>query len=281
MTEHSIVRAGQVYPVVVEPLRSGIAGLIDLAGDETACDPELLALGAPHLKWLLGDRPGLHDGRIVCWSHTGKDRIVASPGSYFDLLATCDAIRAEHQRGGDSAPLRDRAHASALRGRAGGRHRRVRAAHGPGGRRAAVRDGPPEPGARHRSRPVARRPSGMLERDPDGRHLETTVSRELAEELGVTIAPDEVARRGEVLGVIHDLLRLKPDVAVRLDLTAREALGLTAGDGEFVELGQFDITAQGFDDFWAARPPSTITAPAAGAVALLEQVAGLRRPAGG
>lgn len=263
-----IVRAGQAYPVVVDPLRIGLPGLIDLVDDEPPGDPELLALGEPHLTWLLGDRPGLHDGRIVRWLRTEKDRIVASPGSYFDLLRTCDAIRAEHRLDG---PLRQRAHEvagdplSSGAGRAAGigvsvlltvRGRFLM------GRRSLTLG--TDPGLWH----VA--PSGMLESDPDGLHLETTVARELSEELGVTLTPAEVARRAEVLGTVQDLLRLKPDVVVRLDLTADEALGLNAGDGEFVEFREFDITDQGFTEFWATRPPATITPPAAGAVALLE-----------
>ncbi|BCY09310.1 NUDIX domain-containing protein [Actinoplanes sp. L3-i22] len=274
----ALVRAGQVYPVVVDPLRAGLSGLIDLVDDAEAADAELLALGGPHLKWLLDNRPGLHDGRIVCWSRTERGRIVAHPGSYFDLLASCDAIRAEHHPGGDAGPLRDRAHTVAGdplrsgRGRAAGIGvsvlLTVPAAGDPGQRRFVMGRRSPalgtDPGLWH----VA--PSGMLERDPHGLHLETSVARELVEELGVSISPGEVGRRAQVLGVVHDLLRLKPDVVVRLDLTAEEALGFNAGDGEFVEFQEFDITAEGISDFWATHPPDTLTAPAAGAVALLD-----------
>jgi len=278
----SIHRAGRVYPVAVEPLCTELAGLIQVVDDAAPCGADLLALGKPHLMQLLNGRAGLHDGNILCWIRTDKDGIAAVPGSYFDMLSTCDAVRAEYQLAEDPAeddqPVRNRVHAvsgdplvSGL-GRAagigvsvlltvpGGRHpdRRKFLV----GRRSQTVG--TDPGLWH----VA--PSGMLEQDSQGRHLETTVSRELEEELGVMVSPAEVARRGEILGVAHDLLRLRPDVALRLDLTLDESRSLAVGDGEFVEFRGHEMAAQDISEFWATHPPSTLTPAAAGAVALLE-----------
>jgi len=96
------------------------------------------------------------------------------------------------------------------------------------------------------------------------------VSRELAEELGVEVSPAEVADRAELLGIAHDLLRLRPDLVFRLDLTPAEAQTVTTstGDGEFAEVRQ--VAVAGLAPFWRAHPPTVLTPAAAGAIALLE-----------
>jgi len=287
----SVERAGNAYPVAVQPLPHGQLRVVD---ESVTCDPGLLALGLPHLRQLRNDRPALHDGGLLCWVRTDEKGILAAPGGYFDMVATCDAIRAEYQdstraenqdstraenqAAGDGQPLRSRAHAVAgdpllsgagraagigvsvlltVPGRGGGRPRRFLI----GKRSPSVGT---DPGLWH----VA--PSGMLEHDARGRHWETTVSRELAEELGVEVSPAAVADRAELLGIAHDLLRLRPDLVFRLDLTPAEARAVTAGDGEFAEVEQVDVSAGGIERFWTAHPPSVITPAAAGAVALLE-----------
>jgi 8-oxo-dGTP pyrophosphatase MutT (NUDIX family) len=277
----AIERAGQIYPVAVDPLHRQLSGLIRLEGGPVLCDTDLLALGEPHLKRVLSDRPGLYDGKILCWLRTDGNSLIAAPGNYFDMLSTCDAILAEYRPHHGARPLRRRAHVASGDPIASGRGRAagigvsvvltVATAEDPKRRKFIVgrrsRTVGTDPGLWH----VA--PSGMLEDDPRGRHLETTVSRELAEELGVTVTPADVASRGEVLGVAHDLLRLRPEVVLRLDLTPEESPDLTLGDGEFDELRAYEDSTQGIGEFWAGHPPSVLTPAAAGAIALLEATA--------
>jgi hypothetical protein len=114
----------------------------------------------------------------------------------------------------------------------------------------------------------------MLEEAPDGRHVVTTVATELREELGVVRPVDDVAAGLKVLGLVTDLERLRPDLAVVLDLAASVggrpvATDLVAGP-EFDELDLVPLTVAGFAAFWAGRPPAAVTPPGAGALALLE-----------
>jgi len=271
----SVERAGNAYPVAVRRLPHSRLRVVD---ERVTCDAGLLALGRPHLERLRTDRPALHDGGLLCWVGDDEDGVLAAPGGYFDMLATCDAIRAEYQAANGDRPLRSRAHAVAGdplvsgAGRAAGIGVSVLLTvpgSGDGGPRRFVigkrsRSVGTDPGLWH----VA--PSGMLERDARGRHWETTVSRELAEELGVQVSPAEVARRAEILGIAHDLLRLRPDLVFRLGLTPAEARAMSAGDGEFAEVQQVEVSAGGIERFWRAHPPAVLTPAAAGAVALLE-----------
>ncbi|MCU7728091.1 NUDIX domain-containing protein [Actinoplanes sp. KI2] len=298
----SVERAGNAYPVAVQPLPHG---RLRVADKPVSCDAALLALGLPHLERLRAARPALHDGGLLCWVRTDENGVLAAPGGYFDMLATCDAIRAEHLAAGGDQPLRSRAHAVAGdplvsgAGRAAGigvsvlltvagqddgltvadRDDALTVAGQDDGLTMAGRDDgrPRRFVIGRRSRSVATdpgmwhvAPSGMLEPDAQGRHWETTVSRELAEELGVEVGPAEVARRATVLGIAHDLLRLRPDLVFRLDLTPAEARAVTAGDGEFADVQQVELSAGGIERFWTAHPPSVLTPAAAGAVALLE-----------
>jgi hypothetical protein len=106
----SVERAGNAYPVAVRPLPRPALRVVD---EPVRCDPALLALGWPHLEQLRADRPALHDGRLLCWVATADDGVLAAPGGYFDMLATCDAIRAEYLAAPGDQPLRSRAHAVA------------------------------------------------------------------------------------------------------------------------------------------------------------------------
>lgn len=113
-------------------------------------------------------------------------------------------------------------------------------------------------------------PSGMLE-DLEGGVLAGTVALELSEELGVGLPVAEIAARVEVLGLVHDLTRLRADLAVRLDLTAAEAETITAPPGgEFDALRLVGVDPAGFDALWREHPPERLTPAGAGALALLE-----------
>ncbi|MGH9075300.1 MAG: NUDIX domain-containing protein, partial [Acidimicrobiales bacterium] len=118
-------------------------------------------------------------------------------------------------------------------------------------------------------------PSGMLEPpDPSGRGpgpLLSTVRRELAEELGVDAGPLRIS----VLGIVHDLLRLRPEVCLRLDL-AEEDLPERLAAEEFGETALVELSPTGLERLWASLPPPALTPAAAGALALVEAREGWR-----
>ncbi len=272
-------RAGRTYPVAMTPAPGAVVVLDDA---RVLVDAGLAAGGRAHLDAVrAGGR--VHDGGVLCLVSvdTGSRpaTVRVAEGGYFDMLATCDAVRAELvdvATGGPDVPdlpLRRRAHAVAGDPVVSG-HGRAAAVgvsvlltvpHGAGrgvvvGRRSE-RVGT-DPGRWH----VA--PSGMLERAADGRHVAVTVATELREELGVDLPADDVAARLRVLGVVTDLLRLRPDVVVRLDL--EEPVDLVRG-AEFDALEVVPLTPDGLANLWRRRPPGAVTSPAAGALGLLER----------
>lgn len=298
-----LVRRGDAtYPVAVRRLPRARVVLDDRPRVVDA------ALADGGRAFLDGLRAGgrVHDGAVLCLDRVevqgsggdpGGAVVHVVPGGYFDMLATCDAVRDEIVRvapapdgGADTVPLADLPL----------RHRAHEVAGDPtvsgAGRAAAfgvsvllvVRTGPTDgdpaegtgvalglrstrvgtdPGRWH----VA--PSGMLEPAPDGRHVATTVATELREELGVHRTVDEVEASLQVLGLVTDLARLRPDVVVLLDLAAvgsrPTAAELAAGE-EFDTLEVVPMTPASLTALWGRRPPSTLTAAAAGALALLE-----------
>lgn len=289
-------RGGLVYPVAVRSLPDGARVVV--AADPVVVDPDLRAAGEAHLAAVRA-ASGAHDGKVLCLSSVaaGTDpavpgpaaqdpTVVAGRGGYFDMLATCDVLAGELDAAGpaatwDDLPLRRRVHDLAGDPFLAGHGRAaafgvsvllvVRTPDGPGvvvGRRSArVAAGR---GRWH----VA--PSGMLEEARDGRHVATTVATELREELGVVRSVGAVGAGLRVVGLATDLERLRPDLVVVLDLD-RDLEGAGRPDGaalvagpEFDELEVVPLTPAGFAAFWAARPPSAVTPPGAGALALLE-----------
>lgn len=115
-------------------------------------------------------------------------------------------------------------------------------------------------------------PSGMLESADGPGALAGAVHSELAEELGVFVKPAELRGRLTLLGIAHDLLRLRPDVCLRLDLSASELSsdGVTLSASEFAAHQLFELSRGGLKDFWSTRKPQELTPAAAGAIALIE-----------
>jgi hypothetical protein len=111
-------------------------------------------------------------------------------------------------------------------------------------------------------------PSGMAE--PAGRQdpLAVTVATELAEELGLRLAAADIGRRARILGIVHDLLRLRPDVVIELPLSHAESAGLAPGP-EFSRLDRLQTSPAALRAFWRRCGPEQLTPPAAGAIALL------------
>ncbi|MDP9393999.1 MAG: NUDIX domain-containing protein [Actinomycetota bacterium] len=274
-----VQRAGRTHPTVVHPLASDTRVVVEPV--DADLDTELLEGGHPHLGRLRSASPRMHDGPLVVFVDADGGVVRCRRSGYFAMVATCDAVRAElvgagAAAGTDALPLRRRAHEVAGDPLASGT-----------GRAAAIGVSVvlTVPGEQGRSALVGRRssrvaidpgmwhvaPSGMLEPSP-GDAVAATVATELAEEVGVRLAREDVASRLTVLGLAHDLLRLRPDLCVRLDLRADEAppTGALPRDGEFDEMSQVLLTPEGLDHFWTRHPPGALTPAAAGALALTE-----------
>ncbi|WP_088282970.1 hypothetical protein [Kineosporia sp. A_224] len=305
-------RGGETYPVTVRRLPGARVVLDDRP---RAVDAALAGGGRAFLDRLrAGGR--VHDGAVLCLDRVeepgraGGAVVHVVPGGYFDMLATCDAVRDELVRAATAA---DEGESDRTDGRTDGLPRPVSFADLPLRRRAhevagdpttsgagraaafgvsvllVVRTGPADGGAAEetgvvlglRSTRVGTdpgrwhvAPSGMLEPAADGRHLATTAATELREELGVHRTVDEVEASLHVLGLVTDLTRLRPDVVVLLDLAAvgsRPTVAELAAGEEFDTLEVVPTTPTRLADLWTGRPPATLTAAAAGALALLEE----------
>jgi 8-oxo-dGTP pyrophosphatase MutT (NUDIX family) len=211
--------------------------------------------------------------------------LVAKAG-YFSMISTCEALREEWLRlpSTDPHPLRDLADQVAGpagplasgSGRAAAvgvsvttlipRGRDLIVMVGKRGRMVAT-----DPGSWHVL------PSGMLE--PAGPQpvasespLVTTAQRELDEELGVAIPADELEGRLEVLGIAMDLLRLRPEICLRLVLRPAEAEDavLERAASEFATLRAVRVSRSALGAWWARMTPDLLTPAGAGAMTLLE-----------
>lgn len=277
----AVVRAGRAYPAVVaEPDHPGWGPL--LVDDVPApADPRLLSLGAAHLAKRLADDPSLTNGPTACWQAGARDGIQITPGRYLDMIASCDALRAEFEdrRAGTplaELPLRALAHDLAGDPLTSGKGRSaaigvsvvLTVEPGPDDRRALVIGCRGRVSSDRGSWHVA--PSGMLELNHVPDPVADTVATELLEELGIRIAPAEVAERLVRLGLVHDLLRLKPDLVVRLDLSPDEVPDQLEAVSEFSELAFVPTDRPGLAAFWSAHPPGVLTPAAAGAIARFE-----------
>lgn len=294
----AVCRAGLVHPVAVEAIPATIPDeAVALAAREHPCDPALEAAGAAHVKTVAARSPGLHDGRLAVLDRVEDGVVHASRSGYLAMLATCDALRAEYLDAVGAAPggardlelaLRtDGVEAGALPLRAvahlaaGGDPLRTgtgRAAAvgvtvvvtlpAGGGRRVVLgrrrRDVATDPGRWD----IA--PSGMLEPQAGDRPVLATASRELEDELGLRV--EALADRLQVVGLAYDLLRLRPELCLRLDLTRDEssAGGPTLSDEEFEATELADLGPDGLERLWRTHPPHSLTPAAAGALALLE-----------
>ena len=261
---------------------SAINDLIVIEGRIDA-DRRLLAAGAGLVEEVRRRSPGLHDGPVVGFRERRGDTLLCGVGGYLGMLASCDLLRAEAEDAGGAdpaLPAREIAHTAA-----GGRPLesglgRV-AAVGvaiattvpiENGRRAVVlgRRQPTlatDPGRWH----VA--PSGMLE--PQGAEtLIAAARRELTEELGVRVAEAELERALVPLGIGWDLLRLRPEVCLRLDLDraptrAGRAGGLLEAE-EFETAKLLALDRESLRSFWPDHPAELLTPAACATLVLLE-----------
>lgn len=268
-------REGMAHPVVTEPLAAGsTAQALRVHDGEADIDARLAEAGESHLQAIAARAPGLHDGSVLVLERIEGDVLHVTRSGYFAMLRTCDALIDELERAGDDTdpaglPMRARAHELA-----GGRPLELGT-----GRAAAVGvsavvttmvDGRPgfvigrrradlaaDPGKWH----VA--PSGMVEPSDDGDPLGATTRAELREELGTGLTGSGPPR---VLGVAHDLRRLRPEMCLRIDVAGGLRLPGSTGEFESFEIVPLDEMPR----FWREHGPDRLTPAAAGALALLE-----------
>ena len=281
-------RNGSCYPAATEQgERLASRELLTVERGSAQPDRALADAGKAHLEELAARTPDLHDGAILALrrlERTGQLRAVES--SYFAMLATCDALRAEYLEAAasgevDAPSLARRALAHQA---AGGDPLRSGA-----GRAAAIGLSVlvTVPCARGRAALLGRRrddvaldrglwhiaPSGMLEPSGTGSPALRTALEELREEVGVSLddrpAPED---RLSAMGIGHDLLRLRPEICLRLDLSAREVApgGVRLSADEFADQQLVELSREGLDAFWRAHPADALTPAAAAALALAE-----------
>jgi 8-oxo-dGTP pyrophosphatase MutT (NUDIX family) len=282
-------RAGHVHPAAIEPMQVSPIGLARPSGEDLWIDPELRAAGAAHLEAVASRSPGMHDGQVLaCTTITGLP-LEYAPAGYFDAIATSDSLRSEYLdtsgsiTGLSSLPLRALAHQAASgdplhsgRGRVAAVGVSVAVTLPLGTARGVVlgrrnQEVATDPGMWH----VA--PSGTLEPAQEDAVI-ALVRNELSEELGIELPrPDRLEQRLRTLGVSHDLLRLRPEICLRLDLEQGDYPpdGLHLSSREFQDKDIVELSINGLLDFWSTHPPETLTSAAAGAIALLEGDEGL------
>ena len=198
-------------------------------------DPELRRRGQAHLDAVRARSPGMFDGPVLALDRIEDGVIHAVRASYFDMVATCDALAgdpelrafAEELAGPD--PLRNGYGRAAAIGVTAVVIRRIAsAASGVGasgftlGKRAehlAL-----DPGRWH----VV--PSGTV----DARGLRATLLDELADEHGINSLPP--IRR---ISLGHDVTRLRPEIAVITEDLGD--IGPPAASDEFVEFREIRI----------------------------------------
>ena len=279
---NAVVRAANFYPSATIPLAARAEAFLDVHEGEHLVDSDLYTAGEPHLSTTRRSQPAMHDGAVLVFVDIGeRGRLVAAPCNYFAMIATCDSLRSEWLTAGVDrhTPLRDRADAASGTGgplvSGAGRAAAIGVSivttkPGQSGPLAVLgrrrRDLAVDPGQIH----VV--PSGIAEPFESEPLLETA-RRELAEELGVVLSIKQLARRLVVVGIAFDLLRLRPEVCMRLDLTGAEARTILDSSTrsefdsiEFLRLDRSAITA-----WWQTVGPDDVTPAAAGALALVEK----------
>jgi 8-oxo-dGTP pyrophosphatase MutT (NUDIX family) len=273
-------RRGRVFPAaVVTGFTSGLeSGQWHVQTASVRPDSDLAHAGAPHLAAVRAAAPSIFDGAVAAFAGWRPDgRLVVGPGSYFEMIATCDALRAEFQCAGPGTALVLREEVERI---AGGRPLEA-----VGGRVAAVgvsvavtilgKGGGRQVLMGRRSNTVALDagqvhlvPSGMTELHQ--KPVETA-QREFTEELGVSLPND--AQLIE-LGIGWDLLRLRPEICFWLDLPGTDDLVSSVteggGNGEFGYRWLADVGGTNWDKMWEVLPPEAVTPAATATLALLE-----------
>ncbi len=284
-----VTRAGATYPAAVKSASAPATGkLVVEAPEPVQVDGALRREGQPHLAAVAARTRAMHDGRVLSFTRAEAFPVQCAAGGYFDAIATSDSLRAEYLNCTEFEvlardplsvlPMRRIVHQLAAGDPLRSGHGRVAAigvsvlttvpvdhsrAVVLGLRSASVAT---DPNQWH----VA--PSGTLEPGVADA-VNELVERELSEEVGVRLnAASSPASRWKVLGVGFDLLRLRPEICVRIDLHDDEVpeSGLRLDEGEFQDSLLLELTRPAISEFWRTHPPQTVTPAAAAALALLE-----------
>jgi len=273
-------RGGRHFPagVVARPTSGQASSQWQVRPESIRPGADLIEAGTAHLAAVRAAAPAMFDGAVAAFAGWWPDgRLAVGPGSYFDMIATCDALRAEFHGAAPGSALVLREAAERI---AGGRPLEVGVGRvaavgvslavtilGKGGRRRVLL-GRRSDGVALDSGQMHVVPSGMTELHQNP--IETA-RREFTEELGAAF-PDG-AQLVE-LGIGWDLLRLRPEICFWLDLIdSDEAVSSVidgSGDGEFGYRWLADVGGTSWDTVWAALPPEAMTPAAAVALALLE-----------
>lgn len=284
-------RNGLAYPAAIEPVSdASVDGFVAARERTMPLDEQLDSMGKRHVAAVRRRGATLYDGEVVVLERVKTGRVSAVRSSYFAMLASCDALRNEYL--GSVAtrptladlPLRAVAHAAADGdplhcgiGRAAALGVSVLITVPAGEWRAFLLGRrqwtlATDPGIWH----VV--PSGMVEDCASGDPVLATAAKELWEELSLELSTGALRDRLAVLGVGYDLLRLKPEVCLRLDLDTIDLRGrrLIPSPSEYSRLRLFDVSPAGLDAFWRDHAPDELTPAAAATVALLEASAKTR-----
>ncbi len=91
------------------------------------------------------------------------------------------------------------------------------------------------------------------------------------------VPPSTLAGRLRTMGIGFDLLRLRPEVCLRLDLHEREIApgGPSLSTREFRRCSVLELSEASLRAFWELHPPGAITPAAAATIALIEAERGL------
>ena len=101
-------RRGRHFPaaVVTEPTSRLQGGQWHVQAAPVQPDADLIGAGAAHLAAVRAAAPSMFDGAVAAFTGWRPDgRLVVGAGSYFDMIATCDALRAEFQGAGPGTAL--------------------------------------------------------------------------------------------------------------------------------------------------------------------------------
>jgi hypothetical protein len=236
---------------------------------EAAVDAELRRAGTAHLEAVLTRSPATFDGVVLALDRIADGVVHAVRASYFDMLATCDAIaidpvlREHAERLAAPDPLRLGTGRAAAVGVSAIVVRRL--ANGATGFTLGQRS--PElaldPGKWH----VV--PSGIV----DGRGVVGTLLDELAGEHGIA-DPRAAVEGAHVIALGYDVARIRPELTVM----TRDLGDIAAphSSDEFVAFREVPLAAEAISSLWVDLRPGQLTPGAAVAIAAVERHLGAR-----
>lgn len=248
-----VIRRGRrIHPAALdEALAPSISSAVVAHDGRVSVDAELRRGGTPHLELTLARGSSIFDGAVLALDHIDGGAIHAAHASYFDMIATCDALP------GNPA-LRD--HAERLAAPDPLRVGNGRAA-AIGVTAVVVRDG----------RFTLGRRSANLALDPgrwhivpsgtvDARGLAATLEDELRGEHHIEEVPPM-----RVIGLGYDLARLRPELALITDDLGQ--IGPPPPTEEFSEFREVRLDSDAISAVWELD----LTAAASVALAALER----------